>query len=171
MAGRAAPSLKARALQLLAQREHSAAELRRKLLDHALDKLGAAMPEAEPGRRARAPGAGAEAEVEALLAWLQQHGHLSDTRFVESRLRARAPRYGNLRLRSELARHGVSPSPEEAEALAASEFARARGVWERKFGAAPADAAGRARQARFLAGRGFTPDVIRRLLRGAGDDD
>lgn len=162
------PSLKARALQLLAQREHSAVELRRKLLEHAL-RLAARSQEGAPSRRARTPGAQVEAEIDALLRSLHDGGHQSEARFVESRLRARAPRYGNLRLLDELARHGLRPSPEEAESLAASEHARARAVWERKFGALPGDAADRARQARFLAGRGFSADVIRRLLRGSDE--
>lgn len=168
MTGRGGLPLKARALQLLAQREHSVLELRRKLLDHALKSAGEAQDEA-PSRRLRSPGPETQAEVDALLTWLQQGGHLSDARFAESRLRARAQRYGNLRLRDELSRHGLEPSPEEAAALAASEFERARAVWARKFDRLPADAADRARQTRFLAGRGFSADVVRRLLRG-GDD-
>jgi regulatory protein len=169
--GRAELSLKARALQLLAQREHSVLELRRKLLDHLRRQQVAATPDAIAGRRLRDPGPQAEAEVEAMLAWLREGGHLSDARFAESRLRARAPRYGNLRLRDELARHGLRPSPDEAAALAASEFERAHALWSRRFDAPPGNAAERARQTRFLAGRGFSADVIRRLMRGGGEDD
>ncbi len=170
MPGRSVLSLKARALQLLAQREHSALELRRKLLDHALKLAAEAQGGEAPSRRLRSPGPEVQAEVDALLAWLLQGGHLSDARFAESRLRVRAQRYGNLRIRDELARHGLQPSPEETAALAASEFERARAVWARKFDVLPADAADRARQTRFLAGRGFSADVVRRLLRGVDDD-
>ena len=165
MASRPILSLKARALQLLAQREHSALELRRKLLAHARKLADAPEGGAQSERRARAPAPGVEAEVDALLAWLQDGQHLSESRFVEARLRTRAARYGNLRIRHELAQHGLQPSPEEDAALAASEFDRARAVRARKFHAPPTDAADRARQARFLAGRGFSSDVIRRLLR------
>ena len=161
-------SLKARALQLLAQREHSALELRRKLLDHVRRQEAATA--VTTGRRAGPSSPEGEAEVDALLAWLQGEGHLSEARFVESRVRARAARYGNLRIRHELDQHGLSLPAADQGALAASELERARAVWARKFdGALPADAAGRARQARFLAGRGFSPDVIRRVLRGADD--
>ena len=168
MPARPALSLEARALQLLAQREHSALEMRRKLVDHAL-KLAADAWATAPSRRVRAPGADVQAEIDALLARLQEDGRLSDARFAESRLRVRASRWGNLRLRDELARHGLSPSAEESEALAASELERARAVWARKFDALPADAAQRARQARFLAGRGFSSEAIRRVLRDAAD--
>jgi regulatory protein len=58
------------------------------------------------------------------------------------------------------------------EALRASEFARARAVWLKRFGGAPADSAERVRHMRFLASRGFSHDVIRQLLRsGAQADD
>ena len=62
-----------------------------------------------------------------------------------------------------------------ANALAGSgdEVARARQVWQKKFGAAPQDldAAGRARQMRFLLSRGFSGETIRRVLRGDFEDD
>jgi regulatory protein len=170
-------SLKARALQLLAQREHSVVELRRKLLAHANRPLaGEAGPAAAVDPAARAaftrrmpPTPEMRVEVEALLAWLAEHRHLSEARFVEARVRTRAQRLGNLRIRHELAQHGVQLAPDDEQALEASEFERARQVWARKFGAPADDAAGRARQARFLARRGFSADAIRRLLRG--DDD
>ena len=46
---------------------------------------------------------------------------------------------------------------------------RARAVWGRKFGCLAEDAAARARQMRFLAGRGFSAEVIRRVV--SGEDD
>jgi regulatory protein len=97
---------------------------------------------------------------------------LSDERFVEARVHARAARYGNVRIRQELAQHGAAIDPATAEQLKGSELARARAVWARKFGGETAtDAAGRARQMRFLAGRGFSADVIRRVIKGDGEDD
>lgn len=154
-------SLKGRALQWLAQREHSRGELRRKLLPHA--RALAALGGAEGGE-----GAGVSAQVEALLDWLEANRYLSEQRFVEARVDARAARYGNLRIRQELAQHGVTLDAEAATALAHSEFDRAREVWTRKFGAAAPDAAGRARQARFLTARGFSAEVVQQVLRGAG---
>jgi regulatory protein len=152
----AGPSLRAKALAWLAQREHSTHELRTKLVHWAQLR----------GRNAEAEG------LEALLTALQAAGHLSDTRFVESRVHARAARLGNLRIEQELRRNGVQPDPAQREALRSSELERARAVWARRFGHACADRADRpdraeqARQARFLAGRGFSADAIRRVIGG-----
>lgn len=159
MAARPPLSLKARALQWLAQREHSRVELRRKLL-RAARRRDADQPDApDPGP-----------EIDALLDWLAAHRHLSEARFVESRVHARSQRFGNRRIAQELAQHGVALDAGTAEELKGSEIGRARAVWSRKFGPAPpADAASRARQMRFLAGRGFSVEVIRRVVRG--DDD
>ena len=169
---RARLSLKGRALQLLAQRDQSRLELRGKLLRHAAAEARVRAAEAEAG------GAGSEgdagdggeegdrpAEVEALLDWLEANRFLSAERFAESRVHAREARFGNRRIRAELAQHGVALAPEVARALAASELQRAAAVRERRFQEPPKDAAERAAQARFLAGRGFSPEVIQRVLR------
>ena len=44
-------------------------------------------------------------------------------------------------------------------------------VWRRKYGTPAADAAGRVRQMRFLVGRGFSSDVVRRVVQGVPADD
>jgi len=155
-------SLKGRGLQILAQREHSRSELRRKLLAHAK----AAAAEAASSVEALP----AVDQVEAVLDWLQEHRYLSEERFVESRVHARASRFGNLRIRQELAQHGVVLSADAAQQLKDSEAARAREVWVRKFGQPAADSIGRARQVRFLAGRGFSSEVIRQVVRGMDED-
>jgi regulatory protein len=174
-------ALAVRALAWLAQREYSRRELRQKLLRNVLqargattgangfEAAGAEPTRADPYEIDTAPrdhGAAAE-RVDAVLDWLEDQRHLSPERFVESRVHLRAGRYGNVRIRQELAQHGVSIPPQLGEALRASEFERARAVWQRKFGAQPPgntpDAT--ARQTRFLAGRGFSGDVIRRVLR------
>jgi len=156
-------SLKGRALALLAQREHSATELRRKLLRHARADSGVG-----GGADDSARGDDAVARVDTLIDWLRAHRYLSEERFIESRVHTRAGRYGNLRIRQELAQHGLALSSDAARALKETELQRATEVWRRKFGVAPADAAQRARQARFLAQRGFSADVVARLMRGAG---
>jgi regulatory protein len=199
-------SLKARAIALLAQRDHSRLELGRKLRRIARDRARKAQSEAAAaaatavtahGMRAgtatatlgarvsgsdvdtdAADAAGAAAEhetdpadaVEPLLDWLQAHGYLDETRFMESRINARARRYGNLRIQQELAQHGVTPDEASRQHLKDSELERAREVWQRKFGEIASDAAERAKQMRFLAGRGFSGDVIRKVVRGADLD-
>lgn len=145
---RPTPSLKARAIALLAQREHSVIELRR--------KLAARAQEGD--------------DVEALLVWLQAQGYLSDARFAASRVHTRASGHGAARIRQELAQHGVALDAEAAQALRTSEYARAQAVWAKKFGVLAPDAAGRARQMRFLAARGFAGDIVRRICGGRGED-
>ena len=149
-------SLKGRGLQILAQREHSRSELRRKLLVHSQQDAAEASAATE--------------QVEAVLDWLQAHRYLCEERFVESRVHARASRFGNLRIRRELAQHGVALSADAAQQLKDSELARAREVWSRKFGQVAADATERARQMRFLAGRGFSGEAIRRVVQGSEDE-
>ena len=162
-------SLKSRALQLLAQREQSHVELRRKLLAHAMAEAAAAENAgvATEGADSAGQRADAEAQVEAVLAWLEANRFLSAERFAESRVNARSERYGNLRIRHELAQHEISLTPEAGQALVESEFARARAVCARKFRSPPDSATERARRARFLGARGFSADVIRRVLREA----
>jgi len=143
MATLTALSLKGRALRLLGAREHSRAELERKLAAH----------EEEPGSLART------------LDELQAKGFLNEQRVVESLVHRRAARLGTSRIRQELSSRGQ----DAVEQLRATELDRAREVWRKKFGTPPADAAERAKQMRFLAGRGFAGDVIRRVVGGEED--
>lgn len=140
------PSLKGRALKLLAQREHSRKELERKLAGH----------EDEPGQLHKA------------LDELQARGFIDEQRVVESVLNRRAPRLGAGRIRQELQAKGLDAERIAAAmaALRATELERAREVWRKKFAAAPKGPAERAKQARFLAARGFGGEVIRRVLGG-----
>ena len=174
---RPVPSLKAKAVAYLAQREHSRIELRRKLLAWiarraraaAASPLAADAPTPLAGDTdAPLPG---EAEVDALLDALVRQGLLSAERFVETRVHARAARFGNLRIRHELSLHGLELDPEQARTLAESEFSRARAVWTRRYGSPTQDAAERARQMRFLAARGFSADVVRRVVGGEAAED
>ncbi len=153
---RPGPSLRARALRYLAMREHSRAELERKLARHADDS-----PEDPAAPR-----------IARLLDELAAQGLLDDRRAAEALVSAQSPRFGGLKLRHKLRARGVDPEAAEAAlaGLAGSELARARAVWQRRFGQPAADAAEYARQARFLAGRGFDAELIRRLLRGRDED-
>lgn len=195
MKGRGAASrlsLKARAIQWLARREHSRLELRRKLLPWAAagaqesagtaragqpadgedaaassgaGPISALAPVVERGSGRRAAVAPeVAAQVEALLDWLEAHGYLSDARFVESRIRVRASRLGTARIRQELSRLGAELPAQALHDLKHSEASRAADLWQRKFGEPAADAAGRARQMRFLAARGFDAEVVRRVV-------
>lgn len=158
---RPALSLQARALGWLAQREQSRSELRRKLLRAARQAQADIAAEAAPAGDAIAE------QVERLLDALQAQGLLSDERFVESRVRLRAAGLGTRRIQMELARHGLKLPAQPLQQLRDSECERAAQLWQRKFGAAALDARERARQMRFLAGRGFSGEVIRRVLADA----
>lgn len=142
------PELEARAVRLLARRDHSRAELSAKL----------------------APLAESTEQLEALLDDLEARQLLSDRRFASLRVASRAPRLGNTRLRLELKSRGVDDAT-IAAALpeAGEELGRCCAVRERKFGDLPGSAEDRARQYRFLHTRGFSPDAIRRALAGGED--
>jgi regulatory protein len=100
-----------------------------------------------------------------VLDWLEAHRYLSAERFAESRVHARESRFGNLRIKSELAQHGVALSAAAARELVDTELQRAASVRERRFSRPPGDASERAAQSRFLAARGFSSEVIHRLMR------
>lgn len=143
-------SLKGRALRLLSQREHSRAELMTKLAAHVQDGE----------------------DLVALLDDLQAKDFINETRVLESVLHRRASRMGAARIRQELQAKGLAGEAiQDAVAqLQASELDRARGVWARKFTAPPQTPQENAKQTRFLLTRGFSGDVVRRVLRGAVDD-
>lgn len=147
-------SIKVRALQWLAQREHSPEELRGKLL-----RLAQAGP-VDPDE--------IHQQVDTLLDWLTTQGYLSAQRFVDSRVHVRQPRYGNLRIQQELRHHGLALDADARQALKDSELQRAAAVWGKKYATPATDATERVRQMRFLSGRGFSPDVIRQVVRSRG---
>jgi len=144
------PSLRQRALDLLARREHTRSELQRKLAPHSED------PD----------------EVSELLDELARRGWLSDARFAESLVHDKQARFGSTRLAYELRQRGVPDDVvrEQLAELKDTELDRARQVWQSKFGVPPEDAKDRARQMRFLQSRGFSLEVIGKILRGATDD-
>jgi regulatory protein len=137
-------------MRYLAAREHSRIELARKLARYALETD----------------------DIDALLDALEAAKLLSQARFCDSLINRRAQRYGNSRIVAELQSHGV-----ESEALAGvkatlaeGEVGRAKVVWQRRFGTVAIDAAGRAKQQRFLQQRGFSQSAIRAAMAVTGDD-
>jgi regulatory protein len=144
-----ADRLRQKALRLLAMRDHSRAELERKL---------AAL--------------GTPQEIAAVLDRMAELGLQSDRRYAEAWVRGKARRFGTARLKTELARRGVD-SETVAEVLATgeldSDIERARAVWAVKFGSVAADRREWARQARFLQGRGFSSEVITKMLKEVPD--
>lgn len=134
--------LYAKALRLLAMREHSRHELARKLQSVDADPLS----------------------LDALLDGLEQSGYLDDQRYAEMLVRSSLARgHGPMKIAYALREKGVAPK------LGSAALALADADWQalaaaqrcKKFGKAiPRDAKERARQSRFLAGRGFYLETI-----------
>lgn len=139
------PTLKSRAVRLLARRDYARVELAGKL----------------------EPYVGEADDLPALLDELQKLGFLSDSRFAEQLAHRHRGRHGPLTVERELRRRGVAPDVVDATLHAArsTEYAEAQQVLRRKFHAAPANMQDWAKQGRYLQARGFSLDVIRRLLR------
>ncbi len=110
--------------------------------------------------------------LEALLNSLESEGWLSDSRFVESVIHRRAARVGASRIVNELRRHVVGDAliEEVSAQLRETELMRAQAVWRKKYGQLPETPVERARQARFLAMRGFSHATIAKILKGIDDD-
>jgi regulatory protein len=147
---KAQPGARARALKLLARREHTRRELAARLSGHVEDG----------------------AELEALLDEFTARGWLSEDRVVEQVLHAKRGRFGLARIRQALVERGVPEAliGPALDGLKASEVDAARGVWTRKFRSPPTTTAERARQVRFLQSRGFSVETALRVVRG-GDFD
>jgi regulatory protein len=140
--------LKARALRHLVRREHSRAELARKLAPHA-----------------ESPGAIGE-----VLDLLQSKGQQSDERYAEERVRVLSRKYGPAKIQHELRAKGIGEDIVERIALE-GELERARAILARRYRAAAASPEERARRARFLQGRGFSAGVVLCLIRAAVEED
>ena len=140
-------SVRNKAMDLLARREHSELELRRKLQSREFD---ADM-------------------IDAAIEGLKRDNLLSDERFAEAYVNQRFNAgYGPFKIRYELAQKGV------ADALVETCLAPLSDSWhesmlqqrQRKFGSdLPADYRERMKQARFLQNRGFSPESVMRLFR------
>jgi regulatory protein len=151
-------SLKGRALRLLSGREYSRQELAQKLRTHET----------------------AEGELAAVLDDLEAKGFIDAQRVVDSVVHRRSAKLGAMRVRQEMQSKGLPPDAVHAAVaqLQSTELERARVVWAKKFG----DTTGsdkqldQAKQMRFLASRGFSGDVIGRVVKRAArhahpDDD
>jgi regulatory protein len=167
------PSLKARALRLLSQREHSRAELAKKLDDYLSLQAKAERASKEQDRDPERGGTDApvlsrELQIAAVLDDFEKRGWLSDTRFAEALVRRRSERYGVRKIKDELQRAGVANDASAAllDGLKQTEFERAKELFERKFGEIAQDQKIRARQYRFLVSKGFNPEIVAKVIGG-----
>ena len=142
--------LKARALRLLMRREHSRAELAKKLAPHA-ESVDV---------------------VETLLDELVQKKFLSEDRMAEARAHVLSRKYGASRVRYDLHSKGVAEETIERVAAEArtTELERAIAIFNRKFREPAGSPQDRAKRMRFLAARGFSSDTIRKVLAQSGKD-
>ncbi len=140
------------AVGMLARREHTCQEIRDKLSRRGLDA----------------------AVIDSVIASLERDGLLSEERFAEQFVRQRIERGdGPMKIRVEMQRRGLDSGQidQELEAAAADWKTLAENARRKRFGAEiPAEYAERARQARFLQGRGFGMEQIRRVLKGDIED-
>lgn len=138
--------LKARALRYLMRREHSRAELARKLAPHAESVQ----------------------MLQAVLEELLEKRQLSDERYAEARTHWLSRKYGAARIRQDLKAHGVADAVAE-RVSAEGDLEKARAILARKYRAPALTREEKARRARFLQSRGFSLDVVQRLLLRAED--
>lgn len=149
------PTLRGRALRLLARREFSRQEITQRLRAHA----------ASP------------AELETLLDDLTARDWLSDARYADALVRRRSGQFARRAIAQELKRAGVAPEISDSALTPvdpAEELAAARALCQRKFRSAPAGPKETARQVRFLQSRGFALSLALRAIRSggaAGDTD
>jgi regulatory protein len=133
--------LKARALRFLARREHSRTELAGKLARHAAsDEI-----------------------LQGVLSELEGRKLLSNHRFAEGRARVLARKYGAARIRHDLRARGI-----EAETIdrvaPGDDLERARAILARKYREPASTREEKAKRARFLQSRGFSHEVIAKLI-------
>lgn len=139
-------SLKGRALRLLAQREHSRLELERKLAAHVAegDDLAAVLDE------------------------LEAKNFINPERVAQSLAYRRGSKLGTARVIQEMRSKGLDDDTVRAAtiALRATEWPRAHAIWQQRFGAPAETPQEKLKQMRFLASRGFTGDVVRKVVSG-----
>ena len=167
------PSLKARALRLLSQREHSRTELEKKLSDYLrlqakADRALNAQDRDQENGQADTPALSPDMQIAAVLDDFEKRGWLSDARFAEALVRRRSERYGVRKIKDELQRAGVTSDASAAllDGLKHTEFERAKEPFERKFDGIAEDQKMRARQYRFLVSKGFNPEIVAKVIGG-----
>ena len=163
------PSLKARALRLLSMREYSRKGLAAKLEESAARMLKFKLPEEESEEII--PTVPLNIQIEAVLDDFEARGWLSDQRFAEALVRRRSERFGTRKIQDELSQAGVdsSKTADLLKNLKETEYQRAYELWLRKFGAVATEQKERARQYRFLASKGFSSNVVSKVIAGRPD--
>ncbi len=132
-------------MRYLARRDYSRTELHSKLLPHVQEND----------------------DINAVLDDLVARGWLSDTRATMQLVHAKRNRFGTQRIVHELRQKGIPENliDETLPELKESELNTALEVWQRKFGNIAQDETEKAKQVRFMQSRGFSMDIIFKVLR------
>lgn len=158
------PRLLDRAMRILAQRDHSEAELRRKLQQSV--QRAAFIQQSEPEIIN-------DVQLDKVIGWCQENGWLNEARFTERFIQSRSRKgYGPQRIRLELGQKGVA-RPEIDLAMEACDIdwsACAAQLAERKFGLPlPSEWKAKAKVQRFLQSKGFFMEDIQAVFRNFDD--
>ncbi|WP_281970125.1 MULTISPECIES: recombination regulator RecX [unclassified Polynucleobacter] len=144
-------SLLGRGIRYLSMREHSEAEIRKKLHPYAEN----------------------EEELNNVIHRLKIKNFLSNERFSESLIHKKAKTFGNHRLAQELRKHDLEPEiiSKHLLDLKKTESKRAYEVWLKKFGTLAKEPKDLAKQIRFMVSRGFDQEIVYRIVRGKTLED
>jgi len=105
-------------------------------------------------------------QVKLVIDGLVSQGYLSEERFVKSYLNSKSNKFGPRKIRYDLLQKQVDESliNQAIQTLYPDEYKAAHQVWLRKYGARAVEASERAKQIRFLLSRGFSYDVVMKIV-------
>ena len=150
-----------RAIRILAMRDHSEQELRRKLAAPVMSKNGPEALDVTPE------------ELEQVVAWCIENRYLDDNRFVGQFIASRSRKgYGPARIRQELSQKGIArQAVEQAMRECYIDWVSlARAQAQRKYGEPlPSAFAEKVKIQRFLLYRGYLMEDIQEIWRNFAD--
>jgi regulatory protein len=145
-------NLYAKALDLLSRRDYSYRELFTKLQKYSED---------------------IEAIKEVLSQMVEQK-YLNEERYIENYINAKSQKFGAQRIKYQLMNKVADQELVNTlyQQAAIDEFATAQSIWLRKFhGKPPENAKEKAQQIRFLSGRGFSLEIIFKIIQSDYNDE
>ncbi|WP_431001617.1 recombination regulator RecX [Klebsiella pneumoniae] len=150
-----------RAIRILAMRDHSEQELRRKLVAPVMSKNGPEALDATPD------------ELEQVVAWCIENRYLDDNRFVGQFIASRSRKgYGPARIRQELSQKGIARQVVD-QAMRKCDIdwvSLAREQAQRKYGEPlPSAFTEKVKVQRFLHYRGYLMEDIQEIWRNFAD--
>jgi len=153
---RAKPSLREKAMGYLAMREYSYKELKQKLRAYLPVTDEDVAPDLEAHYEA----------VNALLEDFKVRGWLSEERYTEQIIHARQRKFGSMRIANELREHGIAETLVDQAMLEvkSNDLANAQSIYRKKYDTPPSSREEWAKQARFLQSRGFSFDIIKKVV-------